>query len=435
MSNLRKIWYLNKVMKQQWLKTSELEEIQQGMLRRIIKHAYENVPLYHQKFNSVGVKPDDIKTVDDFKKIPIITKQEFRDNFPDGVIAKGIDINKCWVSHTSGSTGIPLTVVYSEKEDDYEKAIALRPNLSCGQKITDRWAIITNPEHIVPKKWFQRIGFFSPEYISVFDSVKEQIQIIEKFNPGVLDGYPSSIYLLAKKKKETGTDKIHPKIIFSTAEILTDEMRKYINSVFGVEMYDQFGCVELGRTAWECPEHCGYHIDMDAVVMEFLRDGEVVTPGERGEIAYTGLYQYAMPFIRYATGDIGILSDEKCTCGRGLPLMKVLEGRKDAFIQVPSGEIFSPIVWTLFMRYYSDISQFKVIQEKIDLIRMQIVKGKGFSQETIDRVKRDVKNVLGEDIYIEVESVDGIPREKSGKVRSVISKIRIDWDANGHKTK
>jgi phenylacetate-CoA ligase len=426
MSYIRKIWYLHKVMKQQWLKMSELEEIQRKMLRGIIKHAYENVPLYHQKFRSVGVKPDDIKTVDDLKKIPITTKQELRDNFPDGVIAKGIDINKCGVSHTSGSTGIPLAVVYSKKDDDYEKAIALRPNLSCGQKIRDSWAIITNPEHIVPKKWFQRIGFFSPEFISVFGSVKERMQILEKINPDVLDGYPSSIYLLAKEIEKTGNDKIHPGIIFSTAEVLTDEMRKYINSVFEGEMYDQFGCVELARTAWECPEHCSYHIDMDAVVMEFLRGGEAVASGERGEIVYTGLYQHAMPFIRYASGDVGIPSDEKCPCGRGLPLMKVLEGRKDAFIQVPNGEIFSPLIWTLFMRFYSDISQFKVIQEKIDLIRMQIVEGKGFSQETIDRVKRDVKNVLGEDMHIEIEIVDEIPKE-AGKVRSVVSNVKIDW--------
>jgi phenylacetate-CoA ligase len=417
-------------MKQQWLTTSELEEIQRKMLRGVIKHAYENVPFYHQKFRSVGIKPDDIETVDDLIKIPITTKQEIRDNFPDGVIAKGFNINKCWVTHTSGSTGMPLTVVYDEKDDDYQKAIALRPNLTCGQKIRSRWASFTTPDHIVPKKWFQDLGFFSPKFISIFDSVKEHIQIIEKFNPDVLDGFSSSIYLLAKEIEKTGNDKIHPRIIFGTAETLTDEMRRYINSVFGVKTYDQFGSVELARIAWECSEHCGYHSDMDAVVTEFLRSGEPVASGESGEIVCTGLYQYAMPFIRYAIGDIGIPSDEKCPCGRGLPLIKAIEGRKDAFIQVPNGEIFSPIIWTLLMRYYSDISQFKVIQEKINLIRMQIVKGKGFSQETIDRVKRDVKNVLGEEVHVEVEVVDEIPREKSGKVRSVISKIKIDWNAN-----
>ena len=427
MSNIRKLWYLRKVMKQQWLKTSELEEIQRKMLRKIIKHAYDNVPFYHHKFDSVGVKPDDIKTIDDLKKIPITTKQELRDNFPDSIVAKGIDINKCWSTRTSGSTGVPLTVVWDERAEDYEKAIALRPNLSCGQKIRDKWTFITSPDHIVTKKWFQKLRIFAPVYISLFDDVKKQIAILEKYNPAILDGYSSSLYLLAKEIKETENDKIHPKIIFTTAELLTDDMRKYIESVFGVKVYDQFGCVELARTAWECPEHCGYHIDIDAVVMEFLSDGEAVASGERGEIVYTGLYNYSMPFIRYAVGDIGVPNDEKCPCGRGLPLMKVVEGRKDAFVQVPGGRIFSPIIWTILLRPFSDIAQFKVIQERKDLIKLQIVKGKGFSQETIDRVKKDIKNVLGEDMNIEVEIVNEIPREKSGKVRSVTSKVKIGW--------
>lgn len=432
MSNVRKIWYLHKVMKQQWLKTSELEEIQRKMLRGIIKHAYENVPFYHRKFRSVGVMPDDIKTVDDLKKIPITTKQELRDNFPD-TIAKGVNLNNCDVSKTSGSTGIPLTVYYSERDDDYEKAIALRPNLSCGQKMRDKWMVITSPDHVVPKRWFQRLRIFAPEFISLFDNVKRQISILESFNPEVLDGYPSSIYLIAKEIEETGNDKIHPKIIFTTAELLTDDMRKHIESVFGVEVYDQFGCVELARTAWECPEHCGYHIDIDAVIMEFLRDGVPVTSGERGEIVYTGLYQHAMPFIRYAIGDIGIPTDEKCPCGRGLPLMRVLEGRSDAFVQTPDGRIFSPIIWTILLRPFSEIAQFKVIQEKKDLIKVQIVMGRNFSQETIEQVKREIKNVLGEDINIEIEIVNEIPKEKSGKVRSVVSRVPIDWTKYGEK--
>lgn len=426
MSNIRKMWYLHKVMKQQWLKTPELEVIQRKMLRGIIKHAYENVPFYHRKFRSVGVMPDDIKTAEDLKKIPITTKQELRDNFPD-TIAKGVNLNKCDISKTSGSTGIPSTVYYSEKDDDYEKAIALRPNLSCGQKIRDRWAIIISPDHIASKKWFQKFRVFAPEYASLFAGVKEQISILEKINPDVLDGYASSIYLLAKEIKEMENDKIHPKIIFTTAELLTDDIREYIESAFGINVYDQFGCVELARTAWECPEHRGYHIDMDAVVMEFIKDGEQVASGERGEIVYTGLYQHAMPFIRYAVGDIGIPSDEKCPCGRGLPLMKVLEGRTDAFVQVPDGRVFSPIIWTILLRPFLEIAQFKVIQEKIDLIMVQIVKGNGFSQETIDYVKRDIKKVLGDDVYVVVEIIDKILREKSGKVMSVVSKIKIDW--------
>lgn len=427
MSNIRKLWYLHKVMKQQWLKTSELEEIQRKMLRKIVKHAYENVPFYHQKFRSVGIISDDIKTVDDLKKIPITTKQELRDNFPESIVAKGVDINKCWTPHTGGSTGIPLTVVYDKKAEDYEKAIALRPNLCCGQKIRDKWVNITNPAHIHPKKWFQHFGIFSPINISTFLDAKEHISFIEKINPVVLSGFSSSLWLLAKEIDGTGNDRIHPRLIFGDAEFLDEDMRKFINSTFGVELCDLFGCVELARTAWECPEHCGYHIDMDAVVMEFIKDGEQVALGEKGEIVYTSLYNYAMPLIRYAIGDIGVPSDEKCSCGRGLPLMKIVEGRKDDFIVSQDDKIISPRVFSDLMKRISGIGQYKIIQENKEKIVIQMVKGDNFSPGTIEHINEEFKNVLGENIVIEIKIKEAIPKEPSGKLRKVISKVNIKF--------
>ena len=191
-------------------------------------------------------------------------------------------------------------------------------------------------------------------------------------------------------------------------------------------MYDQFGCVELARTAWECPEHCGYHVDMDAVVMEFLSDGEAVASGERGEIVYTGLYNYSMPFIRYRVGDVGIPTGEKCPCGRGLPLMKAVEGRKDEFLKSPEGKVLSPSTVRLILEFIPGISQFKLIQEKIDEIRVQIVKGKDFSQETIIQITKELKKLLGEEVHIETEIVDEISRGKSIKLQSVISKVKIN---------
>ena len=179
--------------------------------------------------------------------------------------------------------------------------------------------------------------------------------------------------LLAEAVKKNYIQDINPKVVFGTSELLDPETRKYINSVFDVEMIDHFGCVELNRTAWECSEHAGYHIDVDAVIMEFIENGENVSSGERGEIVYTGLYNYAMPLIRYRIGDIGIPSDESCPCGRGLPLMKLIEGRSDSFMQVPDGRIFSPIIWTLIIRKIPGVGQLKAIQEKIDLIRILVV--------------------------------------------------------------
>ena len=420
--SLRKIWNLYNLMKSQWKSNKELKILQEKRLRSVIKYSYEEIPLFHSKCKKVGVRPEEIKTVDDLAKIPLTTKAEIQANFPHGVVARNLDLSKCWKPRTSGSTGRPLTMVYDDIAEDFEKATALRPNLTCGQKPWSKWGVITSPDHIVEEKWFQKLGLFSIDFVSLFDTAEDQIRMLRKLDVDVLDGYASSIYLIARELIRKGEDDIHPKFIFTTAEMLTEKMRDIIDSAFGLNIFDQFGCVEFGRTAWECAEHIGYHMDMESVVMEFIRDGDHVSPNESGEIVYTGLYNYAMPLIRYRIGDVGVPSDEMCPCGRGLTLMKRLEGRNDAFIRTPSGRILSPIIWTILLRPF-DLLQFKVTQHRIDLIKIQVIPLKKFMSDNISNVIKRVTDVLGEDIEVIIELVGEIPRESSGKIRSVVSLI------------
>ena len=426
MSNINKAINLLKLMQTQWWSFENLKKLQEKKLRKMVKYAYENIPLYHEKFRDSKIKPEDIKKIEDLVKIPFLTKEEIRNNYPKKTVASSVDISKCWTSHTSGSTGIPLSIVYDAEAEDFEKATALRPNLNCGQKLFDKWAVITCPDHIGNKKWFQRFGLFSQEQISLFEDTKKQVSLLGKINPQILDGYSSSLYLIAKEIQASDNIKVRPKIIYGTSEMLTMKMRNVINSVFNVEMYDQFGCVEMGRTAWECPEHVGYHMDLESVIMEFIKDEEQVESGERGEIVYTNLYNYAMPLIRYKIGDIGIPTDEKCPCGRGLPLMKVLDGRKDAFIQLSDGRIIAPTIWIVLLMHYN-LEQFKITQETIDKINIKIVPKEIFTQENIIKLKCEVNSLLGEDTKVEIELVEEIPKEKSGKSKPIVSKIKWDW--------
>ena len=417
-----------RVRKNQWLKTSELEELQAKKLRAIVKHAYNNTEFYHRKFKDAGIRPEDIKREGDLEKVPFTTKEELREHGTGSILAKGVDLNRCLVTETSGSTGIPTKVVYDEAANDFSKAVNLRSHIENGLCIRSRWVVFGDPHHFQKQKWFQKLRIFSPMWVSVFDTTDKQISILRKFRPDVIGGYTSSIRLLAKAVEEQGIKDIKPKVVFGTSELLDNETRKYINSVFDVEMVDHFGCVELNRTAWECSEHIGYHIDIDAVVMEFVRDGECVSAGERGEIVYTGLYNYAMPLIRYRVEDIGVPSDETCPCGRGLPLMKLIEGRTDSFMQVPDGRIFSPIIWTAIMRRIHGVGQFKAIQERKDLIRILLVKDEKFTQMTIDQIEHDIKEVMGEKINVETEIVDEIPKDKTGKVRAAVSNVKMGGD-------
>ena len=427
MSHFQKSIYLYQLLKSQWQDYEKLKDLQNRKLRLILKYAYDNIPFYHEKFRKAKIKPGDIKTIEELVKLPYTTRLELQNAFPDRIVRRGTEINKCFTSMTSGSTGMPLTVVYGKRDEDFEKAVALRCNIACGQKLFDRWVVISTPKHIKSKHWFQKVGLFNPEYISVYDNIDIQISKIKKNNPQILDGFASSIFMISKEINKQQIKTINPKIIFSTAEVLSGKARRYINSTFDINIFDQFGCVEMGRTAWECPEHNGYHIDMEAVIMEFISNNEQVSSGESGEIVYTNLYNYTMPFIRYKIEDVGIPSDEKCNCGRGLPMMKILEGRKEVFMITPNGKIIPPIIWPVIMEKIKSISQYKIIQEKINLITIKIVPTKSLKDEEINRMIFEIKSYIGDDIEIKVDFVETIPREKSGKFKTVISKIKTDW--------
>ncbi len=421
----RILYYLRALRKNTWLKASELRKIQEKKLRANVKHAYENVRFYHQKFDSVRIKPDDIKTVDDLDKLPIITKSDIQKNFHE-FIAKDVRIEKCHLDHTSGSTGRPLTVIFDEKAFDFIQANELRRFIECGGRFRDKWAIYTGfrPAGSSRRFLFEYFGLFRRRHFSW--DIASSLPSLKKYQPDVISGYPSLLELLARAiKKEEIT--IQPRLIFSGGEVLGKTRRKFINSTFETEMFTLYGCVESGMDiAWECTEHKYYHIDVDADVVEFVKDGERVAPGEEGEIVFTTLFNYAMPLIRYNVKDVGVPSEEECPCGRELPLMEMISGRADDFIVLPSGRIVTSLsIWDseAFPRM-EGISRYKIIQERLDEFRIQLVLDEGYSQDIVDQFEKGFRKALNEEyIKVKIDILNAIPRDKSGKIRRIVSKV------------
>lgn len=423
---LRKIWYLYKLRKNQWLKPVELQKIQQRRLRAILSHAYDKVEFYHRRFKDAGVKPNDIKSVEDLPKIPVTTKSDIREAFRTRkILDRNVDLSKCHLAETAGTSGEPLTIVYDEKAEDFEKAVAVRCFKEIGVGFRDKWAIITSPGRaLVRKEWYQRLSFLSPTFLSVFDSPAHYLSILRNVKPDVIGGPSYSLLLLAKAVRENKEYDIRPKVIYGTSEPLSDRVRRFVNSTFGVEMFDLFGCVEVGRTAWECKEHRDYHIDVDAVVMEVVDGNEQVATGENGRILYTSLYNYAMPLIRYDVHDMCTLTDDSCPCGRGLPLMKDIVGRTDDLIVAPDGRILPPGVWSITMRAIPGILQYRIVQETKRKFVVELLGDSDFSPSTPIQVQNELAKLLGEDSEVEVKLVKEIPKDKAGKLRSIISKVK-----------
>jgi len=403
-------------------------------VREIIKYAYEHVPFYHEKLTELRLKPDDFKTVEDLNKLPITRREELQRS-GNKIVSRQFDIKKLKIVSTSGSSGKPLFTYLTRKEEEFRHAKLLRPHIICGQKPRDKWVLLGPPQHSKKLNLVQKLfGLYAPFFVSIFDDVPKQLSRIAELDPDILDGYSSSLFLLAQElQKEGNISSIKPRFLMGGAELIDAPSRKFIEETFNAPYYDQYASEELQMIAWQCPERNGYHVDADTVVMQIVdEDGCEVAPGERGEIVCTSLFNYAMPFIRYALDDVGVSSGQtSCPCGVNFPLIQLVEGRKDSVITLPEGRKIPALVfgWIMeFYKFYRQIYQYRIVQTKIDALEFFIVKkdNRYNEMEMKAELVRHVREMLGVDestLNITVKFVDHIPLDKSGKLRKVISNV------------
>jgi phenylacetate-CoA ligase len=409
-----------------WLKTSELEVLQWEKFKILLNHAYQNVPFYRRLFDSVGVKPEDIKGADDLYKIPTITKSQIKNNKKD-VVARNTNLKGCVEYKTSGSTGNNLSGCLRKDDALYVRGSYERVRNDNGFRMLRDKIIILGSPFIIPdkKEWYQYLGIRRIEGLNVFEPLEIQLEKLKNAKPDALWGYPSAIKLLAKVIQEKRIKGISPRLIFTFAEVLDSETRDFVNRIFNVELFDVYGAWETACMAWECSEHSGYHMNMDVVLMEFVdEDGYRVSSGERGRVVVTNLHSFAMPIIRYEIGDFAIPTYKECVCGRGGFLLKKIEGRYDDFIRLKENKLIAPpILWSI-MKSISGVSEFQIVQEKEDKIVVYVVRVEGFGDTMIvEEIDKEFKKVLGDNVYVSPRFVESIPRAKSGKLRSVISKL------------
>jgi phenylacetate-CoA ligase len=418
-----------------WSK-QKLTAYQDKRVRAVVRHAYDCVHFYHEKLKDAGVLPGVVRCVSDLGKLPVVRKDELRSLDVSRLVSREYGAKSLKVLRTSGSTGKPFRFYVSGAEDDWRKALYLRANVSCGQRPRDVWAFVTSPRHFGDTTGLQRrLGFFAQTLVPVFARPEDQVRIIRETEPDVLDGYSGALFLIGHEVERQGISDIRPRLMFGSADSIDVASRKYLEKVFKAPYLDQYGCSEVDRTAWQCPEREGYHMDVDSVVTQFVdENGADVAVGENGEIVLTSLFNYAMPFIRYALGDVGRASGEACSCGRILPLMEGIEGRQDSFLVFPDGRVVSPRVLTVAMsmfEYYDRIRQFRIVQKRDDLFEVSVKIADSFSYEP------DMARALGAhlvkmlkvenlDVKFNVKVVEEIPLSKSGKLMAVVSEVKAN---------
>jgi len=439
MSKLRKLidvsfslYYQQMLRKDQWKDPRQLKQIQFKRLKAILKHAYNYVPYYHKLFVVSRIKPDDIKNLEDVRKIPITSKQNVQKNFVD-MIARGVDPSKLPTSITSGSTGVPLKLIRDYSHIQGVAAVTNYNLFERGVRLSDNFVTVwgRGAESIQWSKKYVRLwGGISRTVVPLFPPAK-LINVLRFIKPDVLDTFPSVLSTLANY----GVSGIHPRIIFTGGEIVTQECREIVRKTFGLEPFETYGSVEFGDLAFECSKHFGLHIITDSVFIEFVDENEeYVSPGEQGEIIVTGLWNYAMPLIRYKIGDLGVPIDEKCPCGRSWPILKSIQGRNNDFLMLPNGNRIS---WLYLLRniLYNEgfkknlfcISQYQLIQERYDRIVFKFVKGAQFDPMILEGIKHKLENEFvkhGARLEVVLEEVEEIPPVgRTGKRRLFISKV------------
>lgn len=412
----------------QWMSKESLIHLQNERLCKLIKVAYYEIPFYREFYDKHGVNINNINTVEDIKRLPVVTKNLLREAFPDRCVRKGG--GKIYEFFTSGSSGKPFAVrLDSDTLSESRALMLLRADYS-GWRIGDAiFQTGVSPDRGIVKKAKDKL--LRVEYRSAFDLSNEaldnNLHIIEKKAIRYIMGYPGSIYLLAKRANYNGfKEKING--IVTWGDNLYAHYRRQIEEQFECRVTDTYGCGEGIQIAAQCgcQEGC-YHVFMPHVIVEITKEGIPVSGGETGEILLTRLNPGVMPLIRYHVGDIGKKSSRtSCSCGRGLEILESIDGRDTDIVLTPNGNRLIVHFFTGIFEYYPSIDTFQVIQNKTGEITINIVPRKDFSNKDWEKIEHEIRDKGDKDLIINLNIVKEIPVESSNKRRFVISKISQD---------
>jgi phenylacetate-CoA ligase len=411
------------------LSKERLEQIQAKRLRAIVAHAADNVPFYAKLYESLDMDPTGIRRLSDLRTLPIVTKQQFRDIPLTERTAIGTDVKSCRTRTTSGSTGIPITVLIEPSAMARRVALWLRRFRAYGIGLRDRVCIVIPGER--HKSFFSSstgaTGFIMKSKIrtlSLAEDIRENADLISRWNPTVIVGPASYHRTLIKFFEETGRD-LGLRVVIANGEMLDGLTRKQMAEKYHTDsVFETWGAAEVGPMAWECPTHSGYHVNAESIIVEFLREGLPVARGEPGELCVTNLYRRATPAVRYLLGDVATLVDEDCPCGRGLPLMKQKLGRLVDYVIARNGTLVSPYRIMQVLEDVVGVAQYRVIQDSKGHIEVQAaVNANVISPDrTVKELEQNCRQLFG-DTPVTVRQVARVDAPGKGKSRLVESHL------------
>jgi phenylacetate-CoA ligase len=411
----------------QWWAPERIEALRLARLRALLTHAGRYVPYYRDLFAQRGFDPQAIETLADLQQLPFATKAVFRVESQRMKSDIARPLMRC---NTGGSSGEPLIFFLGNERVSHDVAAKWRATRWWGVDIGDPEIVVWgSPIELGAQDRVRllRDAFMRTELMPAFEMSEPNLdrfvaRIVAR-RPKMLFGYPSAISHIAAHAAKRGIalDKLGVAVVFCTSERLYDHQREAISTAFGCPVANGYGGRDAGFIAHECPSG-GMHITAEDIIVEIVdAQGRVQPAGVSGEIVVTHLATSDFPFIRYRTGDVGTLSDDRCACGRGLPLLKAIEGRSTDFVVAADGTLLHGLSLIYILRDIPGVKAFKVVQESLALTRVQLVTEAPFEASAVDGIVAGFRRRLGESVEVRIEMCDSIPAEKSGKYRYIVS--------------
>lgn len=419
---------LEELEKNQYLSSGEIEELQWRKLQQVLRQVSVHVPYYREMFSRRGIDIRAISSMDDFRKIPYLTRNVINEN--SRALISGDPLRKGIPSSTGGSTGAPLYFYCDRSSLPVRQANKLRQMRIAGIDIGARqlrfWGVDTDLS--IRDRFLRTLKnyFNNTRLISTFDMsdsrMKKYAAVEKSFKPDFITGYPSALALFSDFCRKNSMHLHKPDAVITGGETLYPEQRDLIEEVLSAPVFNSYGSREFADIAFECQEHSGLHIAADLHLVELIHSsGRPARDGELGEIVVTDLSNMYMPFIRYRTGDLAVASGRSCDCGRGLPLLERVEGRSFDTIRTPEGKMVGGFFWTRLSRSVPGIRRFQIEQKALNWIDFRVVAGPGWKKENIEILRNRIKDNCGSNMHVNFLLVDEIPLTPSGKSKFVIS--------------
>jgi phenylacetate-CoA ligase len=415
-----------------YLPEEELRSLRDARLRGIVKYAAETVPYYRSLFQRERINPNEIKTVDDLNRLPLINKEVVCKD-PNLFVSISRNGKKSIPFITSGSTGMPLEV--------YHDQYSLLANIAFGEREREvvsticrknfgyREVIIGYPGNTGSKVLdFYRNMTFIPLrpkrlVLSVLEPVELIAEAVNHFHPDVLISYGSYLEAFFKILHLRRIEMNPPSTVLYGGDAMTSEGRRFIEEKFGIPVLSSYSAVEIFKIGFFCEERRGFHIHEDLCQLKIVDpNGEKLKNDEKGEVVISNLVNMGSVFLNYRLGDFASISNKKCPCGRTLLLLKDLDGRVEDIIFLSSGEFVHPrAVWRVF-KGRNEILQYQLIQHDRERFELKLVTvDRNTYQRVIDDILSDLQHLLGKYAVIEAENYQELERHGLGKFRPVIS--------------